>query len=618
MVNSSLQMVSTKLLRSTLFWWLSLIFIPAVGWAQSPDKLEWWGDQYMEEGNYPLAEGYYREAYLLDSSSFELGFKYGRSAWHNRNDPRAFQLFERTIKKDQGKLRPEAYFYLGNLSMRNGQYPQAIQYWKKYKQKIKKDKGFHPESTLVDFGIRSAEWAMQQVNVDSIHWKLAGINSVQSEGQAYWIEDSVHYQYWDSTQWFGKIADSSLTTSVLSKEQYLGYPVLHVIPFANRKIGVGQLAENDVQLIEKDGPGDWMPIEKLYFRGTRNTMPTIAHWEGHDYLLFCSNRKGGEGGMDIWMSRWQDGQWAAPRPMDNSINTPLDEIEPGWHKGQLYFTSKGHLGFGEFDIFCAKGSPDNWTSVSNMGLPINSSQNDIGLSIREDSLGQKWIWSSSRQGTGCCLDIYQYEWKAKQIQPLDSMPRDIAWLEMWLPLPLYFHNDEPQPKSMDTTTQWTYADCYLSYLKKGTEYQMALQDENEWDQFEETQLKLRNDQWQRAMQIIESRLLNGDTMILIVRGFASPLAAGDYNLNLTQRRIAALKNDLSAWNNGSLQPFFGKQLQIKAMPFGESKSARVSDDRTNTKESIYSRNAREERRIEIEGVEWRSSKGQLKRLGKAQ
>jgi outer membrane protein OmpA-like peptidoglycan-associated protein len=253
-----------------------------------------------------------------------------------------------------------------------------------------------------------------------------------------------------------------------------------------------------------------------------------------------------------------------------------------------------------------------------LGLPINSSQNDIGLSIREDSLGQKWIWSSSRQGTGCCLDIYQYEWKAKQIQPLDSIPRDIAWLEMWLPLPLYFHNDEPQPKSMDTSTQWTYADCYLSYLKKGTEYQMALQDENEWDQFEATQLKLRNDQWQRAMQIMESRLLNGDTMVLIVRGFASPLAAGDYNLNLTQRRIAALKNDLSAWNNGSLQPFFGKQLQIKAMPFGESKSARVSDDRTNTKESIYSRNAREERRIEIEGVEWRSSKGQLKRLGKAQ
>jgi hypothetical protein len=189
---------------------------------------------------------------------------------------------------------------------------------------------------------------------------------------------------------------------------------------------------------------------------------------------------------------------------------------------------------------------------------------------------------------------------------------------MWLPLPLYFHNDEPSPKSIDTVTTWTYQDCLISYQKKGGDYIRELNDETEWEQFEQAQLIYRFDQWQRTMAILESRLTKGDTLVLVVRGFASPLAAGDYNLWLTQRRISSIQNDLELWNNGSLKTFIGNQLKIKSLPFGETRSAAVSDDRNNVKESIYAKKAREERRIEIEGVEWRSSKGQLKRLGKTQ
>ncbi len=618
MVNSLLSLVATKLLRCTLIWWWLLIFIPLKVSAQSPDKLEWWGDQYTDEGNHAMAESYYREAYILDSSSFELGFKYGRACWHNHHDERAIQLFEKTIKKDQGKLRPDAFFYLGNLNMRNGRYPQAIQYWKKYKQKTKGIKEFHPEKEAVEFGIKSAEWAMKQVKVDSIQYSFAAINSENSEGQAYWVGDSIVFQKWDSLSWKMGIADSALKTQVNYKETFQNHDVIHIVPFNQGWIGVGYFGDNDQQLIYKDQGGSWKLIESISASGTKNSMPSIGQWDGFSYLLFGSNRKGGVGGLDIWFSRWDNGQWSKPRPMDDHINTIYDEIEPSCHNGQLYFSSKGHLGFGEFDIFSAIGSPDNWTEIVNLGLPINSPQNDIGISIRQDSIGQKWIWSSARKGTGCCLDIYAYSWKSIQRNSQDSIPKEISLLEMWLPLPLYFHNDEPSPKSIDTVTTWTYKDCFNSYQKKGGDYIRELNDENEWEQFEQAQLIYRFDQWQKAMTILESRLTKGDTLILVVRGFASPLAAGDYNLRLTQRRIFSIQNDLELWNNGSLKTFIGNQLKIKSLPFGETRSAVVSDDRNNVKESIYAKKAREERRIEIEGVEWRSSKGQLKRLGKTQ
>jgi tetratricopeptide (TPR) repeat protein len=618
MVNILLSLVATKLQRPTRIWWWLLIFIPLNVSAQSPDKLEWWGDQYMDEGNHAMAEAYYREAYNLDSSSFELGFKYGRACWHNHHDERAIQLFEKTIKKDQGKLRPEAFFYLGNLNMRNGRYPQAIQYWKKYKQKTKGVKEFHPEKEAVEFGIQSAEWAMKQLKVDSIHVSFAAINSEKSEGQAYWVGDSIVFQTWDSLSWKMGIADSALKTQVKYKETFQNHDVIHIIPFQNGRIGVGYVGDNDQQLIYKSESGSWKLIESIVISGTKNSMPSIGQWDGYSYLLFGSNRKGSVGGMDIWFSRWDNGQWSKPRPMDENINTKSDEIEPSCHNGQMYFSSKGHLGFGEFDIFRAKGSPDNWTEVTNMGIPINSPQNDIGLSIRQDTIGQKWIWSSSRKGTGCCLDLYTYNWKSTLRDQQDSIPKEISFLEMWLPLPLYFHNDEPSPRSNDTTTSWSYNDCYLSYVKKGEDYIRELNDESEWEQFEKAQLEFRYSQWQKTMAILESRLVKGDTLVLVVRGFASPLAAGDYNLRLTQRRISSIQNDLELWNNGSLKPFVGNQLKIKSLPFGETKSAAVSDDRNNVKESIYAKKAREERRIEIEGVEWRSSKGQLKRLGKAQ
>lgn len=101
-------------------------------------------------------------------------------------------------------------------------------------------------------------------------------------------------------------------------------------------------------------------------------------------LYFASERSGGKGGKDIWVSyRQADGSWSVPENLGDTINTPEDEQGPFIHAdGQtLYFMSDGHPGMGKSDIFYSRLGPDGtWQPPVNMGYPINS-KSDEGLLV---------------------------------------------------------------------------------------------------------------------------------------------------------------------------------------------------------------------------------------------
>jgi hypothetical protein len=67
-----------------------------------------------------------------------------------------------------------------------------------------------------------------------------------------------------------------------------------------------------------------------------------------------------------------------------------------------------------------------------------------------------------------------------------------------------------------------------------------------------------------------------------------------------------LRNEIKKFRNGALVPYLDSTLFIQAIPYGESNSKKVSDDKKNQKQSVYSSPARLERRIEIEAIEWRT------------
>lgn len=100
-------------------------------------------------------------------------------------------------------------------------------------------------------------------------------------------------------------------------------------------------------------------------------------------IYFSSNRPGGNGGRDLWVSYFGDGKWSKPENLGKPINTFKDETTPFIHPNgeTLYFSSNGHIGLGGFDLVKADKQDQTWWKVSNLGFPINSHQDEVGLLI---------------------------------------------------------------------------------------------------------------------------------------------------------------------------------------------------------------------------------------------
>ena len=104
-------------------------------------------------------------------------------------------------------------------------------------------------------------------------------------------------------------------------------------------------------------------------------------------LFFSSDRDGGYGGMDIWMSKKQGGQWGPAVNLGPVINTEYDEDAPFIHVDgkTMYFSSRGHAGMGGYDIFRTSFDGVTWTAPTNLGYPINSADEDIYFVMSADN-----------------------------------------------------------------------------------------------------------------------------------------------------------------------------------------------------------------------------------------
>jgi len=97
-------------------------------------------------------------------------------------------------------------------------------------------------------------------------------------------------------------------------------------------------------------------------------------------IYFSSDKRGGEGGLDLWYSEKQvDGTWGKPVNMGDRINTDKDEtsvfIAPTGER--LFFASKGHFNMGGYDIFrCELQGDLNWSQPTNIGYPLNTTSDN--------------------------------------------------------------------------------------------------------------------------------------------------------------------------------------------------------------------------------------------------
>ena len=168
---------------------------------------------------------------------------------------------------------------------------------------------------------------------------------------------------------------------------------------------------------------DWSDpvLLKFNMEGYSTGHPSLSKDEKD--LYFISDRPGGYGGTDIYVSHKKGSAWSLPVNMGDKINTPENEMFPFvTEDSKLYFASNGHAGLGGLDLFFV-----DLTNVEsepiNLGYPLNTSKDDFGLILKND----QGYFASNRLKGESFDDIYHFSIESKLLkgQVLNSETKEI-------------------------------------------------------------------------------------------------------------------------------------------------------------------------------------------------
>ncbi|NQX98686.1 MAG: hypothetical protein HRT73_12525, partial [Flavobacteriales bacterium] len=552
------------------------------------------GDQLNTEGDYYGASLWYKKAMDIDSTYLEVVFKYAESLRKYNDYAKAEAKYYYIYKKDRGRLYPMAPFWYATMQKYNGKYADAKKSFKRSKRFFSRDrKGYHYLKVINE--LKSCEEALN-IMKDSIPIDIknmgSNINTYSSELGGTLLNDStIIYSSLRDEKMQGNniVVDTSLYLVRLFKgskngnvwtldnklDEKINEPNFHIANGClNTKESIFYYTRCDrafncnIYAINYNN-GEWgipYEVKEINIEGFTSTQPSITEIDNKEVLFFSSNREGGKGGMDIWYSRKDaNGIFMPPANAGNTINTIEDEITPFYNQKDtaLYFSSNWHYGLGGFDIFKSKSDIVTFEKPENMGYPINTSTNDFYYNIRNNTalITSNRKGSYTKKGETCCNDIWVYE-IPDTIKPLYTTLEE---LNRYLPVRLYFHNDQPNPRTRDTLTELNYMSTYKSYTRLYNEYKKeyakGLKKEDKEDAlidiedlFSENIDKGANDLALFTPLLIKE-LDAGKTVTLTVKGFASPLSKSDYNVNLTLRRVSSLINYLHEYESGILQPY---------------------------------------------------------------
>jgi outer membrane protein OmpA-like peptidoglycan-associated protein/tetratricopeptide (TPR) repeat protein len=167
--------------------------------------------------------------------------------------------------------------------------------------------------------------------------------------------------------------------------------------------------------------GEWSKPKPLY-----KTVNSEYHESGAalsfdgQTLYFVSEREGGFGGKDIYMSRWdsEKERWGEAQNLGPVVNSPYDEDGVYIHPDgkTLYFSSEGHNSMGGNDIFYSEYKDRRWTTPVNLGVPVNTPDDDVFFSVAAD--GRTAYYSSDRKEGYGEKDIYRITFLGPEKQPV--------------------------------------------------------------------------------------------------------------------------------------------------------------------------------------------------------
>jgi len=172
--------------------------------------------------------------------------------------------------------------------------------------------------------------------------------------------------------------------------------------------------ELSIFLAEMNQDGNWYNERPFPHNDEQNRTGYPCFTPDGNALFFASDRPGGFGGYDIYISYRDGEQWTTPINLGPVINTQGNELSPFFDGTDLYFASDWHYGFGGLDIFKAEQGDGEWRKVSNVGQPINSPYDDFDMVF--DNFENRGYFTSNRPSGRGAEDIYRVSMGGDRMQ----------------------------------------------------------------------------------------------------------------------------------------------------------------------------------------------------------
>ncbi len=314
---------------------------------------------------------------------------------------------------------PDALLFLGNAYRIDNQLDKAIETYREFNEKF--PKGYDTEHNYANQQIEACQRAKEAMkapvylqstnlgnrfntNMNNFHAVLSGNDSVMAFMSSRKFYDAVYFVRKLNNQWTNPV-------NITPQLQSDGDQYVCSLSHDGKQMFLVKITNFDSDIMVSDfDQMTWSksrnigkPVNSKFFESHASLSP-----DGKE-LYFTSNRTGGFGEMDIYVSKkTPTGEWGEPANLGKTINTEFNEDSPFLSQDgkRLYFSSQGHNTIGGYDIFYSNLNDDgSWSEPVPEPYPLNTTDDDLFYYPISNDEGYLTRYEPDGFGSGDIYDV---------------------------------------------------------------------------------------------------------------------------------------------------------------------------------------------------------------------